>query len=653
MQFRHDVQGLRGVAVLLVVAYHAWPALLPGGYVGVDVFFVISGYLITGLLLREIEATGRIDFAAFYARRIRRLLPAATLVIATTAVLAALSLSPLEAREFAPTAVAAAVYLSNVWFALLSVDYLQEGLHRNLLLHTWSLGVEEQFYLVWPALIAASMLAFRRAGSRRAVMWMIGGISLSSLVACLWLTFTVQNWAFFSLPTRAWELGAGAAAALLEGRARTAGATTRRVTAFAGLACILAAALAFSGQTRFPGYAALLPVLGAFLVIQAGSTEAGGTMGLLRFGPLQRLGDLSYSWYLWHWPTLILVADLWPAVDRNLVAAAGVAVSLGLARLTYVFVENPVRHHPVLRVRPARTFILALMLTAGTIGIAAAGWFASSGGLESDIRRKMEQASRDRPRLYDDRCFASALDVEPPECIYGAAGGRHTVVLVGDSHAAQWFPAIERLALENGWRLAVFVKAACPLAAVEIFDPKLNRPYVECTQWREKVMQRVAALRPTLVVAANASAYEPFVRRDREAIARWHRGLEESLDRLGQSAGHVVLIRDTPRPGFHVPGCLARAGLRGGKPAAPCTYWLSEATVAEAYEVERAAAEGRPSVSVLDMTPNICASANCPVERNGVVLFHDSQHLSGTFARSLAEPLWQKLPASIRTALAR
>jgi len=652
--YRADVQGLRGVAVLLVVAFHAWPALLPGGYIGVDVFFVVSGYLITRLLSKELDATGRIDFKAFYARRIRRLLPAAALVIATTAVLALRYRSPLEAKDFASTAVAAILYLSNVWFAALSVDYLQEGLQRNLLLHTWSLGVEEQFYLLWPALLAASALVFRRAGRPGALAWTVGVVSMLSFAACVWLTFTVQSWAFFGLPTRAWELGAGAAAALLEGRERTLGVPVRRAMVLAGLAGLLTAAFAFSGDTRFPGYAALLPVCGALLIISGGGADgSSGASGALQLGLLQRLGDLSYSWYLWHWPTLILVADLWPSADRSLVAAAGVALSLGLARLTFLFVEDPVRRNEKLRAHPARTYALALMLTASTVAVVGAALFAGTGSHLTDPRRKLEQAARDRPALYDDRCFAAALDTEPPACLYGAAKGTHTVVLIGDSHAAQWFPALERLALVHGWRLAVFVKAACPLAVVDLFDPKLNRPYVECTQWRERAMQRIAEMRPSLVFAASSSFYEPFLSRDRPAIERWQKGLDESLRRLEQSIEHVLLIRDTPRPGFHVPGCLARAWKQGGSPATDCAFSLPDSMLGSAHEVELAAAAARSRVSVIDLTDRICPSASCRTERDGVVLFHDSQHLSATFARHLAEPLWQRLPAAARAALAR
>ena len=277
---------------------------------------------------------------------------------------------------------------------------------------------------------------------------------------------------------------------------------------------------------------------------------------------------------------------------------------------------------------------------------------SATGGREGDVGRRMEQASRDRPRLYEDKCFASALDIEPPECSYGAAGGERTVALIGDSHAAQWFPAVEKLALAHGLKLVVFVKAGCPLATVEPFYDKLNRPYVECTQWREKVFERLARERPILVIGANSSFYDAFVGRDIAAQAQWRQGLEASLDRLGRISAHVAVIRDTPRPDFHVPACLASAHKRGGKSAPACTFPLAESVRPDAVDIERAAAR-RPNVAFIDLTDAICTGGTCRAEGDGVVLYHDSQHLTATFARSLTDALWRQLPDAARADLGK
>lgn len=650
--FRGDIQALRAIAVVLVVVFHAWPAALPGGYVGVDVFFVISGYLITALLLRELEASGRIDFAAFYARRIRRLLPAAALVIVATVCMFALTHSVLEARQFVPSSVAAALYVSNLWFASRSVEYLQDGVETDPLLHTWSLGVEEQFYLVWPALLlAAWRLAPRRSPPRLALAWVLVGAGLASLLASVLLTSTSASWAFFSLPTRAWEFCIGAAAVLLQPHVRPIGAAARRAAVWLGLLCMVGAAFAFSARTPFPGVVALLPVVGAFLVIVAGGEDLrAGAFDPLRSRALAWLGDRSYSLYLWHWPVLIAVAQLWPGSERYQVVAAGVILSLLLAALSFQWVENPVRHHQRLRT-PRRALALGAALMVGTLGVAVCGPLLAPAGFDLATRRAAEHAIRDRPRLYDDRCFASALQADPPACMYGDASARHTIVLVGDSHAAQWFPALEELARTRKLRIAVFVKAACPLADFEPFDPKLGRPYTECTRWRETVFSRMAQLRPELVVVSQASTYDPFVARGAEAIAQWQDALVRSLDRLATVAGHVTMIRDTPLPGFHVPRCLAReAALRRFDPAA-CHFVRETAAASAAFEVERAAAAGRAGVSLLDLSEAICPAPICAVERDGIVLFHDAQHLSASFARSLAGVLWTQLPATVQARL--
>lgn len=268
--FRPDIQGLRGLAVLLVVIYHAGISGLPGGYVGVDVFFVISGYLITGLLLREIEESGRIEFLKFYARRIRRLMPAAVLVLLTTLGVAWVVYSPLEVAELTPSAFATAVYASNIWFAHLSTDYLASGTGANPFLHTWSLAVEEQFYLVWPLFLFVVAHFGAPRTLRLRLMLAMGILTVLSLTASVLLTQYAQPWAFFGSPTRAWEFAVGGGVALWTSNSWLQNQTVVRLTGGAGIILILVAAGLYTDQTVFPGYAATIPVLGTALVILAG-----------------------------------------------------------------------------------------------------------------------------------------------------------------------------------------------------------------------------------------------------------------------------------------------------------------------------------------------------------------------------------------------
>jgi peptidoglycan/LPS O-acetylase OafA/YrhL len=328
---RRDIEGLRAVAVLLVVLYHCGVRFLGGGYVGVDVFFVISGYLITGLLLREAAATGRISILGFYARRIRRLLPAALLVTAATVVAAYRWLPPLRAPQVALDGLFTTLYGLNYRLAGVGIDYLQADAAPSPLQHFWSLAVEEQFYLLWPVLL---LLGWRWKRS------VLVGVVVVSLGTSLWQTAANPTWAYFGLHTRAWELGAGALVAVLGGRLPT-------VFAPLGVGAIVLAAVLYTDRTAFPGYAALLPVAGTVAVLLAPSR-------LLDAAPLQAVGQLSYSWYLWHWPFLAFGGR------PRLVLAAG---ALGAAALTYALVENPVRE---LRI-PARRAVaggLAVTLLA-------------------------------------------------------------------------------------------------------------------------------------------------------------------------------------------------------------------------------------------------------------------------------------------------
>ncbi len=360
---RSDIQGLRAVAILAVVAYHAGLPV-PGGYVGVDVFFVISGYLITQLLWDELSAGGRISFATFYARRARRLLPSAVLVIVVTVVVSVAVLGPLEAKVVGKDAVACALYVGNYRFAFQATNYLNAHGPVSPLQNYWSLGVEEQFYLVWPALLLAASLIGRRSRgrhqrsstdrSRLAVTGTLAVVAVASFWMCVVLTQSNEPWAFFSLPTRAWELAVGGLLALAASHLRRIPGWALGVIGWAGIGAVAWSLFAFGPQTPFPGWAALVPVLGTGAAIVAGTRNlTAGPARLLGLAPLQPIGAVSYTWYLWHWPALILAPYV---VGHRLGLAQNVAISLFslvLAALTTVFLEQPVRRSRWLSARTA------------------------------------------------------------------------------------------------------------------------------------------------------------------------------------------------------------------------------------------------------------------------------------------------------------
>ena len=384
--FRKDIEGLRAVAILAVVLYHAHVGAVPGGYVGVDVFFVISGYLITGHLWREVRERRALSFSGFYGRRIRRLLPASFLVLAVTAIASAVILPPLTARSVLKDGLACALYVGNYRFAFVSTNYLTASAPPSPFQQYWSLGVEEQFYLIWPAVLLCASMAWRRRPSRTSAVAVLGVIAVSSCAFSVWLTNANQPWAFFSLPTRAWELAVGGLVALCApelGRLRG-----RPLVGWIGLGLVAWAVFTYTSTTAFPGTAALVPVLGAAAIIAAGCGDRPdrGPVQILRTSPMQVVGRVSYSWYLWHWPFLILVPDALGhplSLEQNL-GVAGLSFLVAVA--TFVVIERPVRLSAWLTARPRRS----LGLGAGAV-TRSRRRLRALGGLAA-------QPHRDRPR---------------------------------------------------------------------------------------------------------------------------------------------------------------------------------------------------------------------------------------------------------------
>jgi peptidoglycan/LPS O-acetylase OafA/YrhL len=389
---RPDIEGLRAVAVVLVVLFHAGIGGLPGGFVGVDVFFVLSGFLITGLLLRELDATGTISLAAFYARRARRLLPAAALVLLVTLVASILFLPPLLVPSVAADAAAAAAYVSNIGFALQATDYFAGGQAPSPILHYWSLGVEEQFYLFWPALLL--LVAGRPAGRGWRVALSVVAVSIASFGLALWLTSANAPWAFFSLPTRAWELGLGAMLAVAGARLRLVPASAAAAAGWLGLAMIVLAAVVVDDSVPFPGLAALLPTVGAALVVVAGvrSTRYGPAR-LLGTAVPRFLGRISYSLYLWHWPVLVIPAVALEAPLPLWARAGLVVVAIVLATGTQWLIEDPVRRGRLVGTVPRRNLAMAGALTLTVALVAVSVGAISAAGLRGSAGAAAPAAS--------------------------------------------------------------------------------------------------------------------------------------------------------------------------------------------------------------------------------------------------------------------
>ncbi|MEU0192429.1 acyltransferase family protein [Streptomyces afghaniensis] len=666
---RLDIQGLRAVAVGLVVLKHAGVSQVSGGYIGVDVFFVISGFLITSLLLRELATTGRVSVRSFYARRALRLLPASSLVIAVTLGGAWLFLSKARLAEYAGDALASALYAVNFRLAAAGTDYLAQNSPPSPLQHFWSLAVEEQFYLVWPVLL---LLTWRIArGRRRLVAVPLGVLCLGSFAAGVLVTDSSAPWAYFGSLTRAWELGAGALLALATGRLERLPAALAALLTWLGLACVTLAALWYDDETPFPGHHALLPVAGTALVLAGGCAPTSQGAGwLLGRRPLVWLGGLSYGWYLWHWPLLVIAPAALGHADgtAEVPLALGLsAAALGLAWLTLRLVENPVRFHRAFRRRPRRALLLGAALSAGASALSLTATavpptievgdpapalaralsdapapqarltellMTSPTALPSNLAPPLPKVKSSRSAVYRDGCHADHSTTRARPCVYGDRSSSRTIVLFGDSHAAQWFPALQRLANARGWKLVSLTKASCKVADVTIVSD--HKPYTACDTWRSDAIARIRTLRPDLVVVSSSDAGDP-ARPAADPLHQWTTGFENTFRDLGTSGARVAALLDTPWPKGDPIDCAARNSVQ----LRSCAHHLPEATRDATRGAAIRTAASATATTVIDPTPWLCASRTgiCPVVVADTAVYRDDSHLSEAYAEALTPVL--------------
>lgn len=547
--YKPEIDGLRAIAVLAVLGYHA--GLGPAaGFVGVDVFFVISGYLITGMLYQEASRTHRIDLLDFYARRARRILPALLAVTLATLAGAAALLPAAELKQTMQAGAAAFAFAANVFFATAANGYFDVETHANPLLHLWSIGVEEQFYLAWPLVV---LLARKRPAL------VFGLIVAASLAAAQWLlAHGHDQWAFYQAPLRAWELAAGGLIAVSR-------IPARRWMVWLGL--LLTALACAVPLAPFPGTGALPAVLGACLIVAG--VHAGGRNALLGSRPAVAVGKVSYSLYLWHWPIIVLGEGLprWVQLLAALLAAG----------LSYALIEQPFRKRWVL---PARVTVgtaaaaLAILVAVGSLTATRI-----DGG---PLSPKQLAAIRDRlTPIYKMGCddWYESARVKP--CVFGEAGAKHTALLVGDSVVMQWFPAVRQTFDRPDWRLVVLTKSSCPMVDASIDYAPAGGVYATCAAWRVGVIQWAAANRPDVVITGSANEYK-------FSDDEWLNGTRSAMSKLAGHSGRLVLLRSTP---------LLRPG--------------GQSSFDDVHRREMQAIAGLPNAAALDLNRIACPDGAC------------------------------------------
>jgi peptidoglycan/LPS O-acetylase OafA/YrhL len=671
---RPEIQALRAVAVLSVVLFHFWPLRFPGGYVGVDVFFVISGYLITGHLLRETERNGRVPLASFWARRARRLLPAAILVLLVSAVIV-FAIVPLALRrQFLTEILSSAVYVENWTLAANAVDYFAVSNVPTVSQHYWSLSVEEQFYVIWPLLLGgASLLAIRlRTTPRRFFGPAVAVVIGVSLIWSIVMTPTSPA-AYFVTQTRAWEFGLGALLAVGSDRLAAYGGTrVRAALSVLGMVAIAAAVFGFGHATPFPGYAALLPTVGAAIVIWAGSPQGRLSPAVLyRLRPVQAIGDVSYSLYLWHWPLIIAAgyAVSGPVSTDGKLALFG--ASVGLAWLTKRYVEDPFRSSAgragFLARRSPRWSLLAALVAMLTIAVIVLSGFGAIGMRNALAQQAIAHAGSsvcvgaaalDPARTCDNTSLGEVIAPDPgvmnqdrgpgfacdaasgaplPVCHFGSrSASALSVALVGDSHAAAMMPAILSQLPSLGWSLDTYLGSGCVWGNFEGSSHCANRAN----------LQKILEGQAYDVVIVTASRYaEGAGHRGHPASAPDPRvaGYEAAWAPVLARGAKIVVIADNPSPTPSALDCLDAA--TGATEAQRCT--MSRETAYRLSDAPARAAAQTPGVSTIDLSSHYCTATECPMVVGNVVVYYDSTHLTATYDSTLGPYLGAQLRRAI------
>lgn len=703
-RFRGDIEGLRAIAVLAVVLFHAGFPGLGGGFVGVDVFFVISGFLITGLLWREASTSGTLRLRNFYGARARRLLPASAAVGVVILIASMLLLPPLLARTAMADGIASAIYLGNFWFTAQGVEYMAPFVPPSPFLHYWSLAVEEQFYLVWPVAIIGTAWLLRRTGwanrvysDRRPYLIVLAVTAVFWFVAALVVMHLAPVAVFYSMPGRAWQLALGGMVALTADRWARATPALAAVAGWLGLALIVASCVLLGPDTLYPGWAALPPTVGAALLIGAGCAVANsgqsgwGADRLLDTAPMRAVGRISYSWYLWHWPVLVLAPYL---VGHSLGLAGRLAAALfsvGLAVLTLRYLENPVRFAPRVRSSARTSLILggvattsmglvaALLLVlmpapvgrgapapalafatptvppgaglaaydaavADTFGQVQAAVAASvaTRPVPSNLTPPLVDAGVERKQVFWRSCARDAWHVDQPYCTAGDPDSATTVALAGDSHAAMWNAAFRGAAQHRHWRLETLSKASCPLLDLPTRDPQLHREYTECHQWRPAALDRLAELRPRLIVLGLWRDYTTAPGRSagfNSFDPAWIDSLGRRVRQLRDGGAQVLVLGPVPKPGVVVPICVATHLDDATACSVPRSTAVNEAGIA----AERAATEAAGG-RYADVTELFCTDQSCPVIVGDTLVYLDANHLTIEYANALA-PAMEALAA--------
>lgn len=669
--FRPDIQGLRGLAVLLVVIFHIDEAIT-GGYVGVDVFFVVSGFVITSLLLRGSRTTGRVPIRRFFERRVRRLLPLLSVTLTATALLGVVLLSPLGASEVtAKTAGAAALLNANTFLQRQAVDYFGVPTSANALLHTWSLSVEEQFYLVFPFLVVAGAALRRRTGqpTRKTIAavavvatasFALYGFLLADRLDGLVTSFGFASGTavgFYSAPARAWEFLAGAGVAVLAPRIRSLPRPLLDAAGVVGVITVIAAGISFTPANGVVAGWMIVPVVGTVLLLSSGFNPASPTARVLAIRPLVWVGDRSYGWYLFHWPLIVFAAANSSSAWAKAIAAT---VALPVAAVAKRLIEDRFRFNDRLTGRRA------ILLTAGCIALpvlSAAGAVLAARGLADD--NLIASADRHIDSKSCNRRTAAALTIAAEACVWTTPGSKGLIVLIGDSHASMWSEAVIGAGNGLGYDVSIATMSGCPAltsGATRLRDGEFD---MECRDFMARSFEEIQALRPDLVIMASATLgllnpteaddgrwRLPDGTRANDRSARkaiLEEGLRASTTSLASAGIRSLIVHDVPYHPFSSAQC---SWIRYRLSPRSCASNRDRRTVeaelegSRSAELRAAAADGLSST--IDPLPWLCNENSCSTYRDGLWSYRDRDHISVAAAKALVPEMRDALASTLK-----
>ena len=644
---RADIQGLRTLAVLLVVLFHTGLPV-PGGFVGVDVFFVISGFVITAMLLRERATSSRIDLRNFYVRRFTRLTPALAVVVAFTMLVSIFVLTPFGQTQIAAkTALGALFFNANTVIALTTGGYFDAPAETNPLLNMWSLSVEEQFYLIFPLALVVSWWAGRRGGVWRAtpIVAIVALAVISLLLACLGSAFPDQPGAwwigFYSPVVRSWEFALGALLAFLLHNPRSLPRWIGQLAGMLGLTLVIVAALAFTGATPFPSLWTIIPVLGSLLLVWAGSQPSSWVSSLFSTRPFVRVGDWSYSIYLWHWPFIVFAMILWPGSVVAPVLAA--VISFAPALLSHYLVEQRLRARQLPTPRRIAGFVLAVLVIPVTVSLVALVGANASWGL--NWKASSTQS--------DHVAFAHCVDkpIDPQACTWNATAPGGNVLLAGDSQAYAIADGVISAASALNMSTTVSSQSGCPVGTLD----STGKHVLDCPSWQRDIIAFALKTRPTLTVIANrevgyanpSSGWRTMVNSrggratQAQALALYSKSLAGAVSALSDAGLKVLIVQSIPEaPAAQVSLVESQQTLWARMLPRAVNSFASPAGSALRARLARSDAQlVGPNVRLFDPVAALCKEGVCPVESNGTAVYLDSKHLTKAGAELLKPAL--------------